>query len=162
MKIISIWQPYASLIVHGHKAVETRSWSAPQSLIGKRIGIAATKRISPEQKALFMEKSFMEYYTPTGLPGLMGLPHGAILGTVLLHSCSVMDEEDLENVTEEEQIFGHWDAGRFAWRLRKPVLFPEPVFTRGFQGIWDYDLEDQGEGQERPSDIRSYLQLVKG
>ena len=43
ISVISIWQPYASLAIHGHKMNETRGWKAPASLIGKRFGIAATK-----------------------------------------------------------------------------------------------------------------------
>lgn len=45
IKVLSLHQPYASLIASGLKTIETRSWSAPASLIGKRIAIhAAGKR----------------------------------------------------------------------------------------------------------------------
>lgn len=162
MKVISIWNPYAALIVHGHKAVETRSWPAPKSLIGQRIGIASTKMLRPEQKALWDDPHFMEYYAHTGLPELAELANGAILGTALLHSCDPMTEEDLDDVTEEEQVFGHWDVGRFAWRLRKPELFAEPIFTRGFQGIWDHDVEAHRGRQEGPKVLRRDLRLVQG
>ena len=43
MKALTIWQPWASLIAEGAKTIETRSWSAPASLIGQRIAIHAAK-----------------------------------------------------------------------------------------------------------------------
>jgi hypothetical protein len=32
MKVLSVWQPYASLTIHGFKKVETRSYPAPTAL----------------------------------------------------------------------------------------------------------------------------------
>lgn len=162
VKVISIWNPYAVLIVQGHKMVETRSWPAPKSLIGQRIGIASTKALKPEQRALWSDPFFMRYYNETGLPSLEELPNGAIVGTAILHSCEEMTEEDLEDVTEEEQLYGHWDVGRFAWRLRRPEPFVKPIFTRGFQGIWDYDLEIPRGSEERAQILRRSLRVVSG
>jgi len=162
VKVISIWNPYATLVVHGHKMVETRSWPAPKALIGQRIAIASTKTLKPEQRALWEDPYFMDYYEGTGLPNLEKLPNGAILGTVLLHSCEEMTEEDLEDVTEEEQIYGHWDVGRYAWRLREPELFQTPIFTRGFQGIWDYAVETPRTSEVQEPLPRRGLRLVTG
>lgn len=139
MKVISIWQPYASLIIENHKFIETRSWAAPKSLIGQRIGIASTKTIKPEQRLLTLDPDFDYYYSKTRLPDLDDLVHGAILGTVILHSCDVITEEDLEEITEEEQTFGVFTPGRYAWRLRQPIKFEKPIYTRGYQGIWEWN-----------------------
>lgn len=43
MKALTIRQPWASLIALGVKTIETRSWRAPQSLIGQTIAIHAGK-----------------------------------------------------------------------------------------------------------------------
>lgn len=40
--VLSIHQPYASLITSGVKRWETRSWSCPARYVGRRIAIAAT------------------------------------------------------------------------------------------------------------------------
>lgn len=138
MKVISIWQPYASLIVHGFKTIETRGWAAPKSLLKERIGIAATKSITPAQVTAVQDPTFKRYYAETGLPGLLDLPRGALLGTVLLNSCDPITEADLEDITEEEQCYGWFTPGRFAWRLRYPLIYERPVPVRGQQGIWDY------------------------
>jgi len=139
MKVISIWQPYASLLVHRHKLFETRSWAAPKSLIGQRIGIAATKIISPEQRALCQNPEFQQVYAATGLEQLEQLPLGCIVGSAVLNSCEVMTEDFIEDVTDEEQLFGVWEPGRYAWRMRDPVAFQIPLLARGQQGIWSFD-----------------------
>ncbi len=137
MKVISIWNPYASLLAHGFKLNETRSFPAPRALIGQRIGIASTKVIKPEQRAAFKDPAFARYYFETNLPrDIEDLPNGYLLGTVLLHSCDVITEEDLEDVTEEEKLYGWWEAGRYAWRCRNHEPFEQPVPVRGAQGIW--------------------------
>lgn len=43
MKALTIRQPWASLIALGVKTIETRSWRAPQALIGQTIAIHAGK-----------------------------------------------------------------------------------------------------------------------
>ena len=44
MKALTIWQPWASLIVSGAKPYEFRGWCPPQSYIGKRLAIHAGAR----------------------------------------------------------------------------------------------------------------------
>lgn len=164
MKVISIWQPWASLIVHGFKSIETRSWAAPKSLIKETIGIAATKLVRPEQRIAAQDPEFLRFYEKTGMPDLDQLPHGAVLGTAVLNSCDVITEEDLEDITEEEQAFGWYTPGRYAWRLRyaKPFDYPRPA--RGAQGIWEWRGEAAagGEDRPRPAPLGRNLRLVKG
>ncbi len=42
MKTISIKQPWASLIVHGIKDIENRTWACPKKYIGQRVLIHAS------------------------------------------------------------------------------------------------------------------------
>lgn len=42
MKVISIKQPWASLIAHGIKDIENRTWKCPQKYIGQRVLIHAS------------------------------------------------------------------------------------------------------------------------
>ena len=44
MKALTIWQPWASLIMAGAKPYEFRGWRAPRSIIGQRIVIHAAAR----------------------------------------------------------------------------------------------------------------------
>lgn len=140
MRCISLWQPYASLLVHGFKLTETRGWPAPKALIGTRVGIASTKQIRPEQRAVLRDPLFARYYFDTNLPRkIEDMPLGCVLGTALLHSCDPITADDLDDVTEEEQIFGWWKPGRFAWRMRDHRPFKHPMPARGQQGCWEWD-----------------------
>lgn len=139
MKVISIWQPYASLVVHNFKLSETRGWPAPASLIGAELGIASTKTIRHEQRALFEDLEFQKHYAPTGLPALDDLPHGKLLGVARVLACDFMTEEVIEDVTEEQRAFGDWRVGRWAWRLDVSKRFAEPIMVSGKQGLWEFD-----------------------
>lgn len=139
MKVISVWQPYASLAAHGFKLFETRGWPAPKSVIGQVIGIASTKRITPEQRDAMADPAFREYYDQTGLPELDELAHGYLLGTALLHSCELITPDWIDDVTDEEKLFGWWNGeSRYGWRLRhaKPLEHPIPIV--GKQGLFDW------------------------
>ena len=84
MKVISIWQPFASLIVSGSKVFETRTWPAPKSVIGQTIGIASTKTIRPEQRAYFKDEEWVAFYERTGLPmDFESMPCGYLLEPLL-------------------------------------------------------------------------------
>jgi hypothetical protein len=44
MKALTIWQPWASLIMAGAKTVEWRGWPCPKYVVGQRIAIHAGAR----------------------------------------------------------------------------------------------------------------------
>lgn len=46
MHVLTLWQPWATLIALSVKTIETRSWPAPKSIIGQRIAIHAAARIA--------------------------------------------------------------------------------------------------------------------
>jgi hypothetical protein len=50
LPVLSLWQPWATLIIVGVKTIETRSWRAPKSIIGQRIAIHATKKPPKEDQ----------------------------------------------------------------------------------------------------------------
>lgn len=178
MKVISIWQPFASLIVEGCKVFETRGWSAPASVIGTRIGIASTKNILPDQRKHCEDELFQKFYATTGMAPWQDLPRGMLLGTVEIDSVELMTEELMDEVSLEEQSYGWWSPGNFAWRLTKPVKLDEPIPIRGMQGLFEWKgklpdvggkqiQEDEGSSkeagsgrQERPTDIRRHLRTV--
>ncbi|MBA8881780.1 ASCH domain-containing protein [Phyllobacterium myrsinacearum] len=161
MKVISVWQPWASLIVHGMKFFETRTWSAPKSIIGQTIGIAATKNITPDQRSAYADPEFQRFYEQCGLPPLEELPRAVLLGTVLLDSVELITEDFLEEITDEEKAFGWHQLGGYAWRLRYARQLPHPIPIQGKQGIYDWKGFDKLQPVlEKPEDVRAYLQVV--
>lgn len=76
MRALSILQPWAWLIVKGHKDVENRSWRLPADMIGKRIFIHASKSASTAQ-ALIAQHRAPKLQIPSpkacGLGGIVGM-----------------------------------------------------------------------------------------
>ena len=98
MKALSIWQPWASLIISGEKKIETRSWPAPYSIRGTRIAIASTKSIRAEQRRAAAEDAFRLHYAAAGLAAMEDLPMGCVLGTVVVEDCREIDPEFMQEL----------------------------------------------------------------
>ena len=91
MKTLTIYQPWASLIRDGHKAIETRSWLPPKALLGNRIAVHAGKwpmEINEWGDPLFSE--VQRLYNSDGNPYLDWLeddfPLGAVVCTARLEA----------------------------------------------------------------------------
>ena len=64
MKAISIKQPWASLIVHGIKPIENRTWKCPEKYIGQRVFVHASAKNAGEYEYLLndnQKNSVMAY-----------------------------------------------------------------------------------------------------
>lgn len=167
MKVISISQPFATLIVRGFKVFETRSWPAPASIIGKELGIASTKTVKAEAWAHAADPVFMDNYERSGMPPIEELVCGHLLGSVVVDSNELMTEEFMDDVSDEEQSYGWWNVGFHAWRLTKPRELLFPIAIRGAQGIYEWngvlpseEEEREAIGSGRPPDLRRHLRLV--
>ena len=57
MKAISIKQPWTSLIVHGIKDIENRTWACPKKYIGQRVLIHASGKPDKEPYMVFNDSS---------------------------------------------------------------------------------------------------------
>ncbi len=138
MKALSIWQPWASLIIAGHKKIETRPWPAPYQIRGQRIAIASTKSMQAEQRRAAEEEAFQRHSRATGFPALEQLPMGSVLGTVIVAGCRCIDPEFLESLDDQEEAFGIYAPDRFAWLLEDPQPLEKPVPVCGAQGLWEW------------------------
>ena len=152
MKVISIWQPFASLLMHRHKICETRTWPCPPALIGQRIGIASTKVMKADQRAVITDPQLVAEYQRTGMPDIEELPHGCILGTVRIVSCEEITARTLQIIPSNEYAFGFWEPGYWAWRTADPEIWKTPVPVQGRQGIWDFN-DETGAFQELQSPL---------
>lgn len=171
MKTLTVWQPWASLIVMGVKTFETRGW---ETKYRGKIAIHAAKKDPCKMPLLGMEKfekiadkAFEEHNT-----GWCVLPRGAIIGTADLVNCWLIVYHPGTNIdlakhisigaeldvpkhhpdfdkyivpSETELILGDWTPGRYAWELKNVVMFDEPIEIKGQQGLWNWD-ENTGVG----------------
>ena len=154
MKVISLWQPWASAIALGSKRIETRSWSTNYR---GPLAIHAAKRWTREEDELI---HFYYWMGAMGLPyGVQGrqekwdsLPKGAIVATCNLVDCRPTGSFRLEEIektiycpadprSEEyswtERLMGNFELGRFGWVLDDIKPVPEPIPFKGAQGFFD-------------------------
>lgn len=151
MKVLSLLQPWASLVVLGHKKIETRSWNTKYR--GELL-IHASMGKKKEAIQLFNDskKSFLYNSKLRGV-AFNDLPFGAIIGKVNLvdtaptsHFLSLFGDNPKMGLSaqlngEQEKAFGDYSPGRFGWLLSDPVVFEKPIRSRGQLGIWNFDLE---------------------
>ncbi len=126
MKVISIKEPFATLIKDGVKIYETRSWKTNYR---GEIYIHASKTISTsdnKENALKFLKS--------------NIKPGYILCKCRLVDCIEMDEEFISYINNEttEYFYGHYALGRYAWQLELIEVLETPIKTKGQLGIWNY------------------------
>ena len=144
MKCISLWQPWATLVVLGEKRIETRSW--PTKHRG-RMAIHAAKKWSWYQKHICTTEPFLSILNSRGYNpnnAMKELDFGAVIGSVELLDCQripVFHNYDLNKlfdqcISEKERAFGDFSWGRFAWQLDLPIHFDDPIPYRGRQGFF--------------------------
>lgn len=145
MKAITLYNPWALLVVLGIKRIETRHWSTThRGPLAIHAGSAArslggeTGEIGRE---LLRHPLLVEVLGRCGLsPDLAAWPFSCILGTVDLHSCRRSSDFNRagSQITELERLLGDYRDGRYGWMLASPVALPTPIPTRGLPGLWDW------------------------
>jgi len=146
MKVISILQPWASLVVLGHKKIETRSWNTKYR--GELL-IHASASVKSWQ-GLWHQEPFKSVLNDYDVP-----PFGAIIGKVnLIHTikteyCIAGSEfgnhEDADpkiwEMTDQELAFGDYSPNRYAWLFSNSVSLDKPIPAKGQLGIWNWEGE---------------------
>lgn len=154
MKIISLWQPYASAIALGLKRIETRSWSTPYT---GPIAIHAAKKWDAETRGILT-------YLPAVASRALKLdlcrpmrdgafPLGSIVAVADLVGCySTTLWPDRQARMREylfikhptldtplERALGNYDPRRYGWVLANVRRLTTPIPYRGSQGLRDLD-----------------------
>ena len=148
MKTLTLWQPWAWLVVAGLKLYETRTWKTNHR--GKLL-IHAGKTNPKEYLALFSEWDFglkidlrkhgMPHKTFVDNINAKAFPLGCIVGSVDVEDC--VKAESIYYLSTQEKTFGDFSSGRFAWRLVNPWLGYMQE-AKGKQGLWNYEPPSKG------------------
>ena len=127
MKVLTIKQPWATLIMQGDKRFEFRSWQTKYRgdlLIhaGKRIDKEAMKRLS---------KYIMQ-----------DLPAGKILGKVTLTDCIKMSPDFKEMLLKENKDIYTESSFKenYGWQLENVEVFDKTIDAKGKLSLWDYEI----------------------
>ena len=127
MKVLTIREPFATLIKDKVKIYETRSWKTNYR---GEIYIHAAKAKSKASNA-----SIASTYLKSREN------HEHIICKCLLKDCIYMDENFINEVkkNKEEYNSGHYEIGRYAWQLEVIEVLEEPIYAKGQLGIWNYN-----------------------
>ena len=133
VKAITLYQPWASLIVAGAKRFETRHWGTAYR--GPLV-IHAGRTLEVDTR----NRLFVRFLMESGIGDWNRLPLGAAVGVTWLQGCW-RGQSVLPHIDEREQAFGYFNAPeRVAWEMVNPVAFEQPIPMRGKQGLWDWPL----------------------
>lgn len=146
MKALTIKQPWASLIVHGIKDIENRTWRTDYR--GPLL-IHASKTIYGGNLKGFLNKEQLEA-VGEGYDEVVReqLTHvGAIIGRVDIVDCvvdheSVWAEHDEDFLNEVAPLYPCRPKRTvYNWVLANPVQFVKPIPCSGKLSLWDFPIE---------------------
>lgn len=126
MKVISIKEPFATLIKDGVKLYETRSWKTNYR---GEIYIHASLSLSKSERVESANKNLKSEIKP-----------GFILCKCELVDCIPMTNEFIKYINKEtsEYEYGLYSEGRYAWKLKVLEVLDEPIPAKGKLGLWNY------------------------
>lgn len=149
---LTVWQPWATLIIAGAKPYEFRGWAAPRAYRGKRIAIHAGSRkpVMAELRALRLKlrgENETGLDPATALPLLerwsqdpASLPLASIVGTAVLGEpilASKIPEYAHRFVNDSDRN----EHANYGWPLTDIRSLEPPVPMRGAQGFWPCEIE---------------------
>ena len=134
MKVLSLIEPYATLIRNGVKTIETRSWKT--NYRGKLYIHASATKIPKEYE---QNKELMS------IVDINNLNYGNIICSCELVDCIKMTDEfidDIKSNRKNEYITGIYENGRYAWILENIEQLDEPIKAKGKLNIWNFDKKN--------------------
>ncbi|MGM5480189.1 MAG: ASCH domain-containing protein, partial [Nanobdellota archaeon] len=121
MKVLSVKQPFAELIVSGKKSIEIRSWNT--TFRGEFL-----LHVSKNPVMTAMKRN-----------GFSDLETGVIIGKVTLVGVKkYVDESDFKN--DRIKHLATSDYGKYGFILKNPVRFEKLIPVKGKLGFWNFDL----------------------
>lgn len=131
MKVLSIKEPWATLIASKQKYIETRSW---KTLYRGELYIHASKKQINKKDEKIQE---LLKLLPT-----QEMNYGKIICKCELVDCIYMDEKFINEIKQNKQeyICGDYQIGRYAWILEKTELMQPKIDAKGKLNIWNFEI----------------------
>lgn len=138
MRVLTLQQPWASLVIIGAKKWETRGWKPSVAMLHilreDGLLIHASQKFDRQHQNLLTYPPFKQYF-----PDWEALPLGAILGYVNMGRVITTSQWVEENPNfPDEQAFGNYSSGRWAWQFTKAVQWEFPIQAKGSLSLWEY------------------------
>ena len=129
MKVLTIKEPWATLIIEGYKKYEFRSWKTKYR--GKILIHAG----------MSIEKDMLERFKEYNLD----YSKGAIIGEAEIVDCILVDEEFNEKLRKINKTVydksNHVET--YAWKLENVIKYEKPIYIKGQLGLWNYNFENE-------------------
>ena len=132
IKVLSIKEPFATLIKEKRKLIETRSWKT--NYRGELYIHASISKSNLNNK----NQSFIE------LTKDLSFNPGYILCKCKLVDCIYMTKEYIEDMKKnhyQEYLCGLYEEGRYAWILDNIEPIEKIIPAKGKLNIWNYQLD---------------------
>ena len=137
MRVLTLKDPWATMIPMQVKKYETRSWYT--SYRGSLL-IHSSKAFEREDIEVAMTPPFKRYIAKR-YKTLGDMPRGCIIG-----KCNLVNVIMITSIyffpPRSELPYGDFSMGRCAWVLEDAEWLPEPIPARGQLGLWDFDMEE--------------------
>ena len=141
MRIITLWQPWASLMALNEKHIETRSW---MTRYRGELAIHAAQRFDAYQRDLCGSVPFRTALERHGIKDPAELPLGAIVARTTLVDCGRISSAGFyfsSHGAEFEKEFGDYRPGRCVWVCDGTQACRDPIPYQGAQGIRELPIE---------------------
>lgn len=143
MKVISLMQPWASLIYYKEKLIETRSWKTKYR---GEIYIHSSGKLTKFISDTFYSQVFRSTFENCGIHLAAQLPFGKIIAKASLVDCVPITDGIFNTLTElgyefapNDIYFGDYTPGRYAWVLQNIEPLDEFIPAKGKLNIWNYE-----------------------
>lgn len=125
MKVLTLKQPWASLVANGYKVYEFRSWKTKyrgEILIHAGCGV---------------DKEWMKKVKDYGID----FPKKKILCKIVLEDCILIDDEFNKMINMmDENVYGRKKRDGYAWKIGRVTKVEIPEVINGQLGLWNYDI----------------------
>lgn len=128
LKVLTLRQPWATLVAEGIKKYEFRSWKT--NYRGKVLIHAGTG----------IDKDDMKKYEHMNLD----FPSRRIIAVVEIEDCLELDEDLNKKIISENNIaYGHKIRTGYAWKLKNIKKIDYGKEVNGKLGLWNIDLDEE-------------------
>lgn len=132
MKVLTIKEPFASLLSQEKKRIETRSWKTNyrgELYIHAGLKKINQKDIRTQQLLELLDDKEMKY--------------GYIIAKCELKDCIEMNESFLKEIDKhpQEKMCGEFQPGRYGWVIENVQILEHPISAKGKLSIWTYTEE---------------------
>lgn len=129
MRVLTLWEPWATLMALGEKRIETRSWSTkyrgPLAIHAAKAGMSDGQLKDCCGREFFWDALKCQQLHP-----------GHIVAVLRLFDCYSTERICFgKNLSRQELAFGDYRLNRFGWATDLCFRLPEPIPYKGGQGL---------------------------